>query len=269
MSLLNPGGYDLLLECIQELHTFADPAALRLWLLETALPKLAPSDWFSYNEVDLVNPANTLAIVKPESPALQNLFSRFRELVRQNPLSRLESENFPVHKTSDFLTWYEFHRLELYRAVYRLLGVEYQIAATIKLEPHRVTAFALSRRRRDYTERDRAVLELLRPHLVVAFNYLALAAEQQSLLTRRAKPWTSFPRPLRSSIGGAGFYITLVRPYTGLVPRATAFCRPQSPDGSTRIRPLLRSAVCISTPPWVWSTSGLCAHPAPNACYWC
>jgi DNA-binding CsgD family transcriptional regulator len=62
------------------------------------------------------------------------------------------------------------------------LGVEYQIATTIRLEHNHITAFALARQQSDYTERDRAVLEILRPHLVVAFNNLALKRTHQNLL---------------------------------------------------------------------------------------
>ncbi len=185
MNSLSQSQSRRLLDCMAQLHSFRDLPSLRSWLLETALPQLVPSDWLSYNEVDLRNPANTLAILKPESPAFfQELFPRFREVAHQHPLitGQLQSDNFPVQKISDFLRQDEYHRLELYRDVYRHLGVEYQIAATIKLEPDRITAIALSRRRRDFTERDRAVLELLRPHLVIAFNHLALAAERQHLL---------------------------------------------------------------------------------------
>jgi DNA-binding CsgD family transcriptional regulator len=122
--------------------------------------------------------------MKPEASALFNqLFPRFREVAHQHPLitGPLQTENFPVHKISDFLNQENYHRLELYQDVYRHLGVEYQISANIKLEPNRLTAFALSRRQADYTERDREVLELLRPHLVVAFNRLALAEECKNL----------------------------------------------------------------------------------------
>ena len=189
MKHLSPDEYALFLDCVRELHSFRDMSALRLWLLETALSKLVPSDWISYNEVDLLNPANTLAILKPESPVFfQQLFPRFREVAHQHPLitRQLQSPNFPVHKISDFLSQADYHRLALYQEVYRHLGVEYQIAATIKLEPARITAFALSRRQKDYTERDRAVLEMLRPHLVVAFNHLALAGECQAVMESAA-----------------------------------------------------------------------------------
>jgi DNA-binding CsgD family transcriptional regulator len=185
MKRLSSCDYELFLDCLRDLHSFRDMPSLRAWLLETVLPKLVPSDWCSYNEVDLLHPENTLAILKPEANGqFLPLFKRFQEVAHQHPLisRQLQSPDFPVHKISDFLTQDEYHRLELYRDVYRLLGVEYQMAATIKLEPDRVTAFALSRRQNDYTERDRALLEMLRPHLVVAFNNLALALEQRQSL---------------------------------------------------------------------------------------
>ena len=184
MSQLVQNDYELFLDCIRELYAIHELPALRLWLLEAALPKLVPSAWYSYNEVDLLHPANTLAILKPEASALfQRLFPRFQELVHQHPLinRQLQSPDFAVHKISDFLRQEDYHRLELYQEVYRRLGVEYQIAASIRTEPERVTAFALSRRQKDYTERDRAILEMLRPHLVVAFNNLALARENMAI----------------------------------------------------------------------------------------
>ncbi|MDR3460203.1 MAG: LuxR C-terminal-related transcriptional regulator [Verrucomicrobiae bacterium] len=185
MSLLSIADYELLLGCIRELHAFRDLATLHSWLLDTALPKLIPSDWRSYNEVDLLRPEKTLAILKPESAETLQLFlSRFAAVAHQHPLiiGQMQADDFPVHKISDFLAQEDFHRLELYQDVYRHMGVEYQIAATIKLEPDRITAFALARQRSDYTERDRAILEMLRPHLVIALNSLALAGERQSIL---------------------------------------------------------------------------------------
>jgi DNA-binding CsgD family transcriptional regulator len=185
MSLPSTTDYELLLDCIRELHSFRDLGSVRMWLLDTALPRLIPSDWLSYNEVDLLHPEKTLAILKPESNgAMQPLLRRFNEVAHQHPLiiGQLQSDDFPVHKISDFLAQEDYHKLELYQDVYRHMRVEYQIAATIKLEPDRITAFALSRQRNDYTERDRAILEMLRPHLVIALNNLALAEERQTIL---------------------------------------------------------------------------------------
>ena len=79
MSLLVQNDYELFLDCVRELHSIRELSALQLWLLETALPKLVPSDWYSYNEVDLVNPANTLAILRPEGdPRFPPVYARFQ-----------------------------------------------------------------------------------------------------------------------------------------------------------------------------------------------
>jgi DNA-binding CsgD family transcriptional regulator len=185
MSLPSTADYEMLLDCIRELHSFRDLESVRMWLLDAALPRLIPSDWRSYNEVDLLRPERTLAILKPESNGtLQQFLSRFAAVAHQHPLiiGQMQSDDFPVHKISDFLAQEDYHELELYQDVYRHMGVEYQISAAIKLEPDRITAFALSRQRCDYTERDRTILEMLRPHLVIALNNLTLADERQSIL---------------------------------------------------------------------------------------
>jgi DNA-binding CsgD family transcriptional regulator len=184
MTHLSSNDYDLLLQCIGELHSFRTRPALCGWLLDQALPMLIPSDWLSYNEVDLLTPDKTVSLLKPESSMFfQQLFPRFKELTWQHPLivHQMQSANFPVHKISDFLTQDAFHQLELYRDVYRPMGVEYQIAVTVRLSSSHVIAFALSRKAKDYDERDRALLELLRPHLVVAFNNLDLIQNHKTI----------------------------------------------------------------------------------------
>lgn len=185
MTGLPPNDYNMLLSCIGELHAFRDRAALCEWLLEKAFPRLIASDWLSYNEVDLLSPEKSMAILKPKSDNFfQVLFPRFKELTHQHPLivNQMQSANFPVRKISDFLTQDAYHRLELYQDVYRPMGVEYQIAVTIRLSASHVIAFALSRKQNDYDERDRTILELLRPHLVVAFNNLELLQNQKAKL---------------------------------------------------------------------------------------
>src|SRR5262249_39908293 len=121
MTRLSSNDYDLLLQCVGELHSFRTRPALCGWLLDQALPMLIPSDWLSYNEVDLLAPEKTVAVLKPESTTFfQQLFPRFKELTWQHPLivHQMQSANFPVHKISDFLTQDAFHKLELYREVY-------------------------------------------------------------------------------------------------------------------------------------------------------
>jgi DNA-binding CsgD family transcriptional regulator len=69
-----------------------------------------------------------------------------------------------------------------YREVYRHLGVEYQIAAGVSGGPGHVTALAISRKLRDFTERERALLQHLQPQLTLAFQNLLAAGGVKSQL---------------------------------------------------------------------------------------
>ena len=183
--LLSQADCKLLLDCIQELHSFRSQSSLLDWLLESALPRLIPSDWLSYHDVDLRNPQKTVSIVTDKArPALAPLLPRFTEVVHQHPLviDQMQADDFPVKKISDFLTEEAYQKLELHQDVYRHVGVEYQIAVPIKSTADHIATFALSRQQCDYTERDRAILEMLRPHLVIAFNNPVLAAESKIVL---------------------------------------------------------------------------------------
>jgi hypothetical protein len=81
---------------------------------------------------------------------------------------------------SDFLSREEFHATRLYELLYRSLGVEYQMSVGLPAPRPVVIGIALNRADRDFSERDRAVMNVLRPHLVQAwFN-----AKDQSRLRR-------------------------------------------------------------------------------------
>jgi DNA-binding CsgD family transcriptional regulator len=69
-------------------------------------------------------------------------------------------------KISDFLGQSRFHRLGLYSEFFRHIPVEYQIAFNLPgTEDHQLTAIALNRADRDFSEEDRALLSALRAPL--------------------------------------------------------------------------------------------------------
>jgi DNA-binding CsgD family transcriptional regulator len=61
-------------------------------------------------------------------------------------------------------------RLGLYNEFFRPLGVEHQVAFTLHHSPDVIVALSLNRTRRDFSERDRALLGSLRPHLLRAYR---------------------------------------------------------------------------------------------------
>jgi len=102
------------------------------------------------------------------------------ELAGQHPLIRhaMETGDGSAHRISDFWTQEEFHASPLYRLVYQPMGVEYQMSVTLPAPQPVVLGLALSRAEGDFSERDRAVLNLARPHLAQAWRH---AGEQQRL----------------------------------------------------------------------------------------
>jgi DNA-binding CsgD family transcriptional regulator len=185
MQRLSTADYSILLDSIRELHAFRDLASLRLWLLDVALPRLISADWLSYNEVDLKAPQNTVILIRPNPASFLPLLPRFAELSHQHPIiaRQVNRRDLSVRTISEFIARADFQRLDLYNDIYRHLGVEYQISAALETRRDFITALALSRRRRDFGERDRALLGHLQRHLIVAMKNLwaadAVAAASQ------------------------------------------------------------------------------------------
>jgi ATP/maltotriose-dependent transcriptional regulator MalT len=81
---------------------------------------------------------------------------------------------------SDFLTQSEFRRLGLYNDIFRRVGLDQWMTIVLPHGPLAATAVSLGRSGRDFSERDRLLLNLLRPHLLQAYdNAAALTQVQQ------------------------------------------------------------------------------------------
>jgi DNA-binding CsgD family transcriptional regulator len=71
-------------------------------------------------------------------------------------------------KLSDFLTRRERRRLDFYWEVWRPLRIDDSLRVWLPAPAGRARVIYLERGKRDYTERDRSLLELLRPALIKA-----------------------------------------------------------------------------------------------------
>lgn len=136
------------------------------------LREAIPSEWSALNEVPADVP-HALSITDPPVPAeLSELYVTFARYAPQNPIADyfLRTRDGRATRFSDLITRRQLHRLELYREVYRPLGVEYQIAFTLPSDSERVLGVALSRAKRDFTAAERDLLNLTRPYLIQAYR---------------------------------------------------------------------------------------------------
>lgn len=84
-------------------------------------------------------------------------------------------------KMSDFLTHRQFVRTRLYDELFGPAETDYLLAARLPTAQGLVVGFSLHRRARDFSERDRAVLDVLQPHLVQAYERSLLRSTVDSL----------------------------------------------------------------------------------------
>lgn len=150
------------------------------------LPRLVGGHRVSYNEA---HPRlGTLRVLVSPTDDIPVLTSR---QYRDHPMLQhfIKTGDGRAHKFSDFLTQEQLHSTEMYQAHYRPAGVEHQVTICVAPPTPRVIAFAIGRDTCDFTERDRLILNMLRPHLGTAYDRSCAAARlhgRMALLARAA-----------------------------------------------------------------------------------
>jgi DNA-binding CsgD family transcriptional regulator len=97
----------------------------------------------------------------------RHLIAVFDRHFRDNPLVRAHGRN-PAAQTrriSDLVPARDFHRTPLFNDYYRPIGLEYAMAVPIHVRGNALVSFVFNRHGRDFSDRDRACMESIRPHL--------------------------------------------------------------------------------------------------------
>jgi DNA-binding CsgD family transcriptional regulator len=135
------------------------------------IAELIPSDVVTINEVD-PEAGRTVYLAEPEDfPGPANGGEILAALADQHPLIHhfLSTGDGSAHRISDFWSQNKYHSSPIYQFLYRSMGVEYQMAVTLPAPRPIVVGIALSRCDSDFSDRDRSVLNVLRPHLAQAW----------------------------------------------------------------------------------------------------
>ena len=197
MARLSAGDMSAALEFVGEVNALEDLEAFRTGILP-GIQRLVPSDLVGYNEVDL-DGGPAMVITRPVQ-VFEEAGEALGRLAHQHPLISVQMNgDGRTYKISDFLSRSEFHSLRLYDELYSRIGAEDQMA--FGLPGPMVIGIAMNRPRRDFSERDRSLLDLLRPHLARAYGNL-LQREQGAVLNRA----------LESGLDLLGAAVVLVEP---------------------------------------------------------
>jgi RNA polymerase sigma factor (sigma-70 family) len=132
--------------------------------------RLIGCDQACYNDIDLGS-GEYRVLVDPEDGGRSAMAPAFGAYVHQHPVIAhiAATGDSSSHLISDFIRPVEFRRLGLYGEFFRPLGLESQLS--ISLSPPPTTSLiglSLDRSRPDFSDHDRMLLDLLRPHLVAA-----------------------------------------------------------------------------------------------------
>jgi DNA-binding CsgD family transcriptional regulator len=159
------------------------------------LGRIVEADWVGYNELDCVHRRMLYFTVRPGDDD-DVLDGAGWDAVEDHPVCRAhERGDFRTLKLSDFLTRRELHRSQLYSDWFRPFDVEHEIELALSSPQWHTRTFVLDRRgraSRDFSERDRLALDLLKPHLTrlwenAAERRRAREQEESVLLTARER----------------------------------------------------------------------------------
>ncbi len=141
-----------------------------------------PADFISYNEVHR-DGVTALTIAQPEVPASAR--AAWERLAVTNPLLQrfVATRDGRPYRFSDVIDRAEFHRSAIYRELYAPLGIEHQMALVLPSPPSLTIAIALSRGLgRDFSDAEREMLGLIRPHLIQAYRNAQLRERSAELI---------------------------------------------------------------------------------------
>ncbi len=167
--MLDSQDYLQVLACVEAIHQCRTLADFPQQIL-AALSLLISSNLSAFNEV---NAPRRRIVAYLDRPAIdhEKLTVLWEKYSAQHPLLRYYTEtgDGQAVKISDFLSSRDYHRLDLYRALYREIDAEDQMTLTIRSDNGVFLTLAFNRERRSFRESDRIKLNLVRPHIVRAY----------------------------------------------------------------------------------------------------
>ncbi|MEP7083654.1 MAG: helix-turn-helix transcriptional regulator [Betaproteobacteria bacterium] len=147
------------------------------------LPRLVGSDLTTLS-VCTLRTGHRRVVCNPVGAISEDDIACFDRFFHEHPLVRYHADNpdGASHRISDSLPLRTFQRTALYNDYYRNVGIEHAIAVPLFVDSSLLVSFVLNRNGRDFGERDREVLDLVRRPLAALYrNALALDCVQQAL----------------------------------------------------------------------------------------
>ena len=169
MERLKERDFRQLFYFIHELYSARDIETFRSHVIRGLL-QILPCDMAAYNEID-TNTQRIVALHETEVIPPEDVLAVERHM-DEHPIIKYFSRtgDGQALTISDFLNVHQFHHLEVYQEFYRKYRVEDQLAFCLPARQSVIMGFAVNRSRRNFTRREKTIINLLRPHLMTAYE---------------------------------------------------------------------------------------------------
>jgi DNA-binding CsgD family transcriptional regulator len=159
-----------MLAFVAELSELEHPEEFRAGILP-GLRRLVPCELVTYNEVEF-DAGRMSAAEDPAGTMPADAPGVFVRLGHQNALAERfrRTRDGRAYRWSDFITRRKLHATDLYRELYHPMGIEYQMAFCLPTPPEVIIGIAFNRASRDFDERERRLLNLVRSPLIRAYR---------------------------------------------------------------------------------------------------
>lgn len=142
------------------------------------LRELIPCEHCAYDAIDL-KLGKAIVVANPRDAVFDGGPEALAQLGHQNPIIvRGLAGDHSVQRLSDYMTRRQLHRTQLYRDVYRHISLEYQLGVRLPNVAHslgrasQLVGLSVTRNHRDFSEADKLLLALLRPHFAATLERL-------------------------------------------------------------------------------------------------
>lgn len=167
----------LTLYSFQDVQTFSSD-------LVRLLPTLISADICSYDSIDAHTQQADLQWTPADVVMIPDGFSILAKHVDDNPVIPhfRQTGDGCAKMVSDFLAQRTFRERPLYQEFYKHYGISFHLITALSTSEHTTLTLAYHRGRKDFSERDRRILNCFRPHVLQALQ----AAHSFSMLRQEA-----------------------------------------------------------------------------------
>ncbi len=166
--------------CLLRLYRELDKEKHARLMLEL-INDLVPIDSGAVNSYTL--PDKLSAVVFPEAVATREQLAQIGRYCHQSPFGAyyVATQDASWKMMTDFIPLEDFQKLDLYQMALKPLGVTQQASALLAFMDGTMHLITLHRTHGSFTEREREILNTLRPHLVTSYvNVMAFGGARES-----------------------------------------------------------------------------------------